>query len=207
MANGLSELIGGLLVVRRINWFSNPPTGQPVPDRVPAIAGSHDDILRRYRGIEGEAWPDGKDIRRLRLERGLASCELFDLVSKYYNKIRDEYQCDLIHCREALTGDVQPLNLPPGFDFCGFDYAYYLSESNHYSSLFNEIIYGKYEELRAYAKHLNDSLLFPSIELVNRADLTRTALIKDGADLETSEGAEVFVAIAIHAPTGGKSKK
>jgi len=200
MPGGSAKLTSGLLVVRRINWFSNPPTGQPVATRVPAVGWSHEDILKHYRGIEGEAWPDGEDVKHLGLERGLASLDRFDLVIKYYSKVRDKYLCDLVHCHEALTGEVQFLNIPSGFNFCGFDYGYYVSEDNHYSSLYNEIIYGRHQGLRAYAKHLNDSLLFPTIEMVNRVDLTRKALIKDGADLETSEGGEVFTAIAIHAP-------
>jgi hypothetical protein len=202
MADGLAKLMGGLLVVRRINWFLSPPTGQPVPDRVPAVRGcSHDEILRRYRGIEGDAWPDGEDIKKIRLEDGLASCEQFDLIYEYYSKVRGRFHCDLIHCWEATKGEVQSQNLPSSFNFCGFDYGYYLSEDNHYSSLFNEIIYGKYEELRSYAKLLNESLLFPSKEIINRLGQTRKSLVKDGADLETCEGGEVLGPIAIHAPS------
>src|SRR5438876_4141387 len=200
MRNTMGEQ-GGLLVVKRINWFSNPPTGRPVADRIPAVAGSHDAILRRYRGIEGEAWPDGCEKQGLRLEGGLASCEQYKLVSDYYGKVCKRYQCDLIHCQPAPTGEVKPPGVPLHFNFHGFDSGYYLSESNNYSSLFNEVIYGKYDELKAYARLLNDSLVLPSIDIADKLNRSRRSLIEEGADLETSEDGEVFVAIAIHVPT------
>jgi len=193
------EQAGGFLVIKRINWFSNPPIGEPVPNRVPAVADSHEGILTRYRGIEGEAWPVCKDLKEIRLQGGLATPDQFDTVSQCYNRIRYKYQTDFIYCCEIRTDHPLSLRLPPDFLFCGFDYGYWVSEDNHYSSLFNEVIYGKYAELRAHAQSLNDSLLFPTMDVVSRVDLTRKSLLKEHADLERSEDGEVFVPIAIHA--------
>lgn len=200
MPSASGEQARGFLVVKRTNWFSSLPTGQPVPDRFPAIASSHDDILKSYRGIEGEVWSDGEDLKELYLRRGLAMSDHFDIVSAYYTRVCSKYQSDFIHCCEMHLDDELPTHLPPSFLFRGFDYGYYDSEDNHYSSLFNEIIYGKYPELRAYAKTLNSSLLFPTMEIVRRVDLTRKDLITKNADLETAEAEEAFAPIAIHAP-------
>ena len=189
----------GLLVVRRINWFSAPPTGQPVAERTAAVAKSHEEILRTYRGIEGEPWPILEDMTGIHLEEGLASCAQYSIVFTYYETVAKIYPCDLIHCELTPKSVSLPRDLPPGFIFCGYDYGCYLSETNYFSSLFNEVIYGKYEVLRDYAKFLNEHLLLPSLDLVSRLDTSRRTLAEEGADLETEDG-EIFAPIAVHAP-------
>lgn len=53
-----------------------------------------------------------------------------------------------------------------------------------YSVIFQEVIYGSYDPLRAYAGRLNDSLPAPSLELVLRIDASRRELLREGAELK-----------------------
>jgi len=84
--------------------------------------------------------------------------------------------------------------------FCGFDYGFYESEVNYYSVVFNEVIYGRYLELRQFGRQLNSNLLIPDLGTLKGIESVRIRLVDMGADLEGAEGEEQFAYIAVYRP-------
>lgn len=197
MTNKTNNL-GGFLVVRRINWQTDIPIDDPIflPDlKAPALSLSHEDVRNRYRGFDGWPWPDRPNLQMPRLIEGLASPNVLPVVEQYYEEISQSYICDLIYL--DLNGSTKPeFCVPEGFVLLGYDYGYYVSEDNYFSSLIHEVIYGAYGEMNRYAQSLNNHLLLPSHDLANLLDESRNELLKAGADLETD--GEILGAIAVY---------
>lgn len=172
----------GYLVVRRVNWFAEFSRAK----RQPAVNLSHEKILACYRGFDGEPWPEIPNSEVPLLHDGLASADKFSTVEVFYGAASNSYLCDLLYVQCGRRSTFVPASLVD-LAFLGYDYGYYLSESNLYSSLFHEIVYGLYDQMRNLAGVLNNHLLLPSIEVVELVDRTRSELIKTGADLERDE--------------------
>jgi len=185
---------GGLLVVRRVNWFDDA-TGKPVLPRTPAVALSHEQILTVYRGFEGEAWPDCEFVNGIDLQNGLASLDQHKIVEEYYRRVSQEFLCDML-----CIGFDESYKPPPPYSFLGYDYGFYLSETGIFSSLFHEVIYGMHSEMRQFSGLLNDHLLLPTIESAWKLELTRNSLLATGADLERYEKCQAVVIYGI--PSG-----
>lgn len=174
----------GFLVVSRLNLLSrvdSDPSG-----RQPHLHLTDKDIISRYRGIEGQPWPDYPSKERLCITDGLTSVGQFDQVTAYYLGLPGEARCDFIYCQFRTTAPLQP-SIAPAFRFCGYDYGYYLSEYNHYSVLFNEVVYGVYDALARFSVVLNDCLLLPSDEAVRELADIRNRHLLNGADVEDDE--------------------
>lgn len=186
----------GFLVVRRINYFTDRRYYSS-KERAPSIFGGHDEVLKYYRGIEGEPWPLNTDLINNFLIEGLLPLNQYKVAAKYYEEVNKKYLCDLIYLQTYTKSNSQEV-LPDNFSFGGYDYGIYISEYNYYSVIFHEVIYGKYDELRDYSKYLNNNFLFSSIDIVKRLENTRNQLLKLGADLETVDVNEIFVPISIH---------
>jgi hypothetical protein len=172
----------GYLVVRRVDWFTEFSRA----DRLPAVNLSHKEILECYRGVDGEPSPEIPNVEVPLLQAGLAPGDKFSAVEAFYYAASNQYLCDLLYVQLVPASTfvrASPLELA----FLGYDYGYYLSESNLYSSLFHEIIYGLYPQMRTLATVLNNHLLLPSMDVVELVHRTRSQLIKTGADLERDE--------------------
>jgi hypothetical protein len=195
MIREFQKKANGLLVVRRINYFAD--TRYRSNERNSSINLSHEGIIKCYRGIEGEPWPMTDEFNILKISRGLAPMNMLKKTMEYYRNISKTYLCDLIYIamNQSPVGHDKALN---EFVFCGFDYGIYESEGNCYSSVFNEVIYGKNDELRRFGKHLNNALLFPDRDSVNDFIKARNQLLQMGADLETTEEDEEFTSISIY---------
>jgi len=190
----------GLLVIRRINPLTDIPIDSPVTQqdaRVPALALSHEEIRTRYRGFEGWPWPDDVNFALPQLKHGLAVSHLLPAIEDYYEEVSKVHLCDLIYL-DFTEGISASLELPPKFKFLGYDYGYYVWEYNHFSSLFHEVIYGIYDEMKSYAGMLNDHLLLPDVQILRSLHSARTRLLENGADLERD--GEGLGPIAIYGP-------
>ena len=166
----------GLLVVKRV-WADREalvPRG-----RTPAVGRSHEEIGRRYRGIEGLQWPQSEHSTKPELGNGLADPNTIQLVQRYRNE-HCPLECDLIY----IAPPTARTPVPQGMFFLGFDFGYYESEWSQYSVIFNEVIYGLYAPLRAFATALNSSLLAPTISVTQQIEECRNAHLREGADLE-----------------------
>ena len=186
----------GIVVIRRINYFSDNKFASK--DILPAVSMDHAEILKCYNGIEGDPWPIENEFTERELFHGLVSLNQLDNALSYYQKVAMKYSCDLLFILVGTTL-IETERIPKNFVFCGFDYGIYDSEFNCYSAIFNEVIYGRYKELRAFGRKLNNSLLFDTPDLIAKFHKVRNDLIIEGADLETSEGDdEEFFSINVY---------
>ncbi|PJD98320.1 MAG: hypothetical protein CK425_01165 [Parachlamydia sp.] len=111
---------------------------------------SVEEVINKYQGFEGELICLFKvEENRQELEKFINQClELKKLSS-----------CLLLH---VISGsEVMPSSLREQAVFVGYDIGACDEEKTLYSSLFNEVLFGGYEELIAYKDLLNDNLLFP----------------------------------------------
>ncbi|MDH4101743.1 MAG: hypothetical protein OEV28_14355 [Nitrospirota bacterium] len=187
----------GLLVVKRGNWWDRC---QGKGSYKSQDGSPSDEILQKYRGIEGFPWPeeDGKD--KLGLENGLAPLGKFTVVRDYFQKVAAKYPVDFVCICFPVRQKQMTIELPENFLFLGYDYGNYISEYNLFSALLNEVVWGQNEEMRSYTRCLNEYLLFPKIEIVNELDRVRKKMLEHGVDLETEEEGEELEPIMIYQP-------
>jgi hypothetical protein len=175
------ELPSGLVVVERFDWYRLFPDGKNEwmpPDWSPALGLSHEEIRSRYRGVEGDPWPDGDGLSAISLDSfGLAAFEQFDRVFDYYLRLNDPVAFDLL---AIGSSNVRPSSLN-ALIFVGFDYAYGLDTEFHYSLIHDEVVYGRTEEMRSFAERLNEWLLLPSVHDVESLHETRARLVAAGS--------------------------
>ena len=192
----------GLLVIRRGNWLGKESHCQQENLVKSSAPWSCDEIIQKYRGIEGLPWPEEDGTDMLSLENGLAPISKLILVRNYFQRVSMKYPVDFIFICFPSDKVAANIEVPVDFLFLGYDYGNYISEFNLYSSLLNEVIWGKYEEMQDYTRFLNDYLLFPEVEIIDKLDGTRRKLLEKGADLETEEEGEEFGPIMIYQPEG-----
>src|SRR2546426_2296104 len=174
--------MNGLLVVERTYRITPTP-----------VEGGN--IVAKYRGIEGRPWPD-LARKTFKISCGLAMSEQLETVLTHYHVVSKKSRCDLLHIQTNETSKRG--GRPPfGFSFCGFDYGNYISENNHFSVVFNEVLLGKYDELRRFRSCLNRDLLFSNDNDFEELKLVREKLTQAGADLETEETDEEFCRIRV----------
>lgn len=181
----------GLLVVKRTNFFKDERY-KPV-SRLPALDLSHEEVVKRYRGFDGEPWPQVIGLENISLRDGLASLQQQQAVVAYLTETKKKFSCDMLYL--SLGAPPALISPPESFCFLGYDYGFYVSESNYFSALFHEVIYGLYPELRELSRLLNGQLLFSSLIDVQGLEEARERLLAAGGDLETDE--EQFTAISI----------
>jgi hypothetical protein len=172
------ESAGGLLIVERFAVEQLPHTFTPR------------DVLNRYRGFEGRAWPGtlGDDIA---LVGGLAPLSEFDRLWEYCRRVETPL-IDLVYCSFDEDPDL------PDFEFVGFDVGYYESEYNHYSVVLNEVIYGSCDVLTAFNPELNGQLLIDTEKRAEALLAVRATVSRSECDLES--GPERLQSISIFVP-------
>jgi hypothetical protein len=173
----------GLLVVERAYRFQRKTVGE-------------EEIVARYRGIEGSPWPDDPR-KKFKVSCGVAIPEQLSEILDYYQAVSRKRKCDLLFIQ---THEIQKRTdtPPPGFAFCGYDLGNYISEYNLFSVIFNEVLFGKHDELRRFSSYLNANLLFDKKDDVEKLKAVRERLAQDGADLETIETDEDFCEIGVY---------
>jgi len=175
----------GYLVIRR---FKPGETGTFPIRVVTSNFIEPSEVQLHYKGIEGEHWPDNTNIQYKNDLLELSYKKTFNI---YRNTIKFNKKelYDLIFVK--LDADEKiPIYPIKGFVFYGFDYGIYTSAWNVYSVIINEVLYGKYEELRKFSNYLNDNLLFPNMNILIDIIETRKKLLTHGADLENSNDIE-----------------
>ncbi len=188
----------GLLVVKRYHWFRDQRVlAQTGPPRQPSVSLSHEEILQRFRGVEGDSWPDADGKPEVPLGgSGLVSPSMAADVRRYFDDVSSRQLCDLLFC--VSSGDEGAIAVPEGFSFCGYDLSPGTSDLTCYSAVYNEVIYGLYPELRECSARLNGHLLLPSLAEVEGVLDLRERLGREGADLEDHGNRQAAAVIAIH---------
>jgi hypothetical protein len=179
----------GLLLVERVNWLSDLRFGGGAQPRDSVIGLSVDAVLQRYRGIEGDPWPLDLDSFEIELEDGLAPLNQLDRVLRYSVEAARETDVDLLHI--AVEGAISEVPvLPSDLQFMGYDVGVWESETNLFSILMNDVIFGRQPTLTQFADRLNSSLLLPGDGSVQDLIHAREQLVTAGADLETWDAGE-----------------
>src|SRR5882724_983844 len=149
---------------------------------------------KNYYGFDGkDIWPN-IDTSMV-LNNGLASVEQFNKILEYKKNFK-ESRLLYIQISKAI-GEV-PSIIHNKFTFVGYDYGNYISEYNYYSLILHEIILGSREEFKAYAKYLNENLLFPSLDQIPSLEKTQIELRAKGQHLEDEYKGEEFQPIAVY---------
>lgn len=186
--------MNGFQVIRRDHWMKEAAY-KNITKIKPTIPIDLRSTLKKYRGIEGLPWPIESGISPLKLVDGLAPVTEYENVIKYFETALTKDFCDFIFCS---TSDAD-FSLPKNFRQLGFDYGLYPSEDGNFSCIFHEVLFGHFDVLKSYAKHLNDYLLFPSEEICSAFRKERDYLKSTGEDLESSVINEDFMPIKISA--------
>ncbi len=111
---------------------------------------SVEEIINKYQGFEGEL------ICIFKVEEHRKELEKFIYRSLELKKLSN---CLLLHV--ISRSDVMPSFLKDQAVFVGYDIGACDEEKTIYSSIFNEVLFGGYDELIAYRDLLNKNLLFP----------------------------------------------
>ncbi len=177
----------GFVVVERVDWFSPLAPGGPRADRHPAVALTHDEVCRAYRGIEGNLWPELFDSDGIDLVDGVALPPSEARVRKYVARVDGRLRISCVYLSRTEHDDNRTAN-GGGMPFLGFDFGFFTSEGDNYSVIFNEVIYGTEETLRRLSSFLNKNLLLESRHAVEVLRRERARLVGAGRDLETDDG-------------------
>lgn len=146
----------GLLVVNRIWLLHRAMAAGVLSKRRPALDLTPEEAFRRYRGFDGEPWPD-RNHPEFQTEDGLASVAQELAVVDYVRRLPNAEDSELIAL--APVGVTQ-LVVSSGWIFAGFDVGYFESEWSHFSIVLSEVLWGVCDELRLFAGRLNEHLLF-----------------------------------------------
>lgn len=110
---------------------------------------SVEEIVNKYQGFEGEL------IDIFKVEENRKELEKFINQSLELKKLSN---CSLLY---VISGsDVMPPSLREQAIFVGYDIGACDEEKTIYSSIFNEVLFGGYDELVNYKNLLNENLLF-----------------------------------------------
>lgn len=134
---------------------------------------SVEEIVNKYQGFEGELISifNVKEDRQ-ELKKFIDQClELKKLSS-----------CLLLH---VISGsEVMPSYLREQVVFGGYDIGSCDEEKTVYSSIFNEVLFGGYDELVVYKDLLNENLLFPDKTTAKRYVDLHNEMSAEGKNVE-----------------------
>jgi hypothetical protein len=170
-------LAGGYLLIGR----QNNTAGLPGADR-PTIALDIDELHVRYRGIEGEPWPNRPAKLSEHLVEGLLTARSLEPAKKYYDMVAAECLCDLLYI-ESFTHSGGETELPREFVLLGFDFGFFRVSDDFTASrsrIYSEVLFGEHEDLREMAGELNDNLLFGDHRTLKNFGRTVTRMMSTG---------------------------
>jgi hypothetical protein len=111
---------------------------------------SVEEIINKYQGFEGEL------VSILKIE------ENNQAINKFINQCLELKKLGNCLLLLVISGsDAMPSYLREETIFMGYDIGACDEEKTIYSSIFNEVLFGGYEELVNYKDLLNENLLFP----------------------------------------------
>jgi hypothetical protein len=186
---------GFIIVQRWVSWFTEQDPGWAPPPGTPAVTGDRYSIESRYGGFDGLAWPESLPERPFELTDGVLPLAQRPELASYYAAIEDRTRYRVLYLSEdpLLSGQL------PAFEFAGWDFGFYESEWAGFSTIYQEVILGKYREMRDLATLLNQNLLLSSTDACIELARVRANLHAGGADIEDNALAP-FGPIAVYHP-------
>lgn len=167
---------GGYLLIGR----QNNTAGLPGADK-PTIKLDFEELHVRYRGIEGEPWPNPPPKLNEHLVDGLLTAKSVEPARKYYAMMAGTFLCDLLYI-EPFTHTGGETELPREFVLLGFDFGYfqYGDFAASRSRIYSEVLFGEHEELREMASDLNEHLLIADHRVLKLFGRTITRMMSTG---------------------------
>ncbi len=180
-------MAGGFVLLGRQNNTAGLPGSAK-----PAVSLDVDAIHTRFRGLEGEPWPNRPATLHQHLNGGFLLPKSLAPGRKYYEMVAAQCLCDFLFI-EPFTHMGGETELPREFVLLGFDFGRYFATEDYTissSQIYSNILFGEHDELREMASDLNEYLLFSDhriLKLFGRA-LTRLLATKDSEMAESSIG-------------------
>ena len=184
----------GILAVNRQSLLRLALKNGKLRTRPPALPMTHEQVFSAYRGFDGTAWPE-PEPPPFPIVNGLARPKDLVLVENYTKELRARDECDIIGLAIAGGREFEGRDSP--WIWAGFDVGFFESQWSHYSTILNEVVFGAHSALRAFAKLLNQALLFESDEQVASLLALRAELARGGADVEESQSGMQRVSIYV----------
>ena len=171
----------GYVVVRHVDPTVAYPLSEVARRQPPGhLDGS--EVARRYRGFDGDLWPGAEFNVIAKNQFGLADRHQLRLLQHTAANCDSPELCDLIY---LSTGKGCQLCRTADHLLLGYDFGHFASVYDKYSVILNEVIFGRHDEIRQFARQLNDHLLLPTVETARFLGAARTHLLAHGGDLET----------------------
>ena len=168
----------GLVVIGRDRWTPEMVANRPVPEGL-----TSSESLLRYRGFDGEPWPEVSP--QLEISCGLLPAVELESALAHYRRVKRFRRVSLLYLQE-FTGRLLPPEFPS--DFLGFDHGWYMGEDCTFSCILHEILFGLEDTLRSWATQLNEHLLFGSAKGIDEYRSARASARENGVDLEETDG-------------------
>jgi hypothetical protein len=172
----------GIVVLRRRDWaIFESARRRPI-----ARGLTLDEVVRRYRGIDGLLWPEEANLSGLAIRDGLVPLDAVSDVRRYVAALRagstGGLPVEVLACSFG-PGSISSL----GGRLIGWDAGYLDSETGIFSAVLHDVLCGRHEALNGMASLLNDDLLFGDPATAQACLDRRAALIADGHDLENDD--------------------
>ena len=134
---------------------------------------SVEEIINKYQGFEGEL------VCIFKVEENRQELEKFINQSLELNKLSN---CLLLH---VISGsDIMLSSLRERAVFMGYDIGACDEEKTIYSSIFNEVLFGGYDQLVNYKDLLSENLLFPDKATAKKYVETHNEMSAQGKGVE-----------------------
>ncbi|MGV8039484.1 MAG: hypothetical protein AB2L07_05215 [Thermoanaerobaculaceae bacterium] len=154
--------------------------------------------LRRFGGLEGLIWSVEGSTEGLPTDSPLVSGAYRDTVLRNLQNLRGVAGFTLLWCQ---LGDslVRPCLAPVQCVFRGFDLVLAPFDCDAFSSVLNDVVFGRVEALAAYRRELNDFLLFSAPGALKALAQTR-ALVAESSPraLEPLQDDESLEQVAVY---------
>lgn len=142
---------------------------------------SLEELINKFNGFEGDI---------------VSFTEVFDPQANVYEIFNQKAAS--IHAKSHLALfldkniDSDQNLLSHELQFIGYDYGLCEENSTNFSSIFNEVIFGKEPELLDFYSSLNSNLLFPNLCIVKRYVEIHHLLSTQGRDVEWEEYLQIY---------------
>lgn len=134
---------------------------------------SAEEILNKYQGFEGEL------VGIFKVEESRKEIQKF---TNQFLELKNLSNCLVLH---VISGsNVMPSYLREETIFMGYDIGACDEEKTIYSSIFNEVLFGGYDELVIYKDLLNENLLFPDKATAEKYVEVHNEMSAQGKDVE-----------------------
>lgn len=134
---------------------------------------SVEELINKYQGFEGEL------ISIINVGEDRNELKKFIDQSMELKKLSN---CSLLH---VISGtDVMPSTLREQAVFMGYDVGACDEEKTIYSSIFNEVLFGGYDELVRFKDLLNENLLFPDKTIAEKYVDLHNQMSAEGKNVE-----------------------